>query len=213
MTFTLFDLKRPWDLSFQRDIRQMFNEKKRVIDIGGSLRIDGDKNNRLNTERAAWLTPLTKKVEYLILDKVPDYHPDIVGDIHKLPFPDASEEAIICMAVLEHVENPLLAMDELYRVLKPGGYLFIYVPFLYYYHAAPGYYGDFWRFTKDTLALYGRRFSKCEITPVRGALETWVRLSPLGRWRFFQDAAFIADRLTGKLKSDQVSGYNIFLTK
>lgn len=206
-------MKRPWDIFAEERIRKIFNDKKRIIDIGGGLRIDRERNNRFNEERAAWLAPLTKKAEYLILDKVPDYNPDIVGDIHHLPFPDASEEAIICIAVLEHVENPMQAMDEIYRTLKPGGYAFIYVPFLYYHHAFPGYYGDYWRFTKDTLELFGKRFSTCEIQSVRGALETWIKLSPLGRLKFFCDTGYILDRLTGKIRSAQTSGYNVFLIK
>lgn len=206
-------MKRPWDLFSDEKIRRIFTEKRRIIDIGGGLRIDRKRNNRFNEGAAAWMLPLAAKTEYLILDKVADYHPDIVGDIHALPFPDASEEAIICIAVLEHVENPMRAMDEIYRVLKPGGFAFIYVPFLYYYHAYPGYYGDYWRFTKDTLELFGKRFSSCEIAPVRGALETWIKLSPLGRYKAFCSIAFLLDRLTGKLRSSQVSGYNVFLVK
>ena len=206
-------VKRPWDTFAEEKIRQIFSDKKRVIDIGGGLRVDREKNNRLNEDRAKWLLPLIKNVEYLILDKVPDYKPDIVGDVHNLPFPDASEEAIVCIAVLEHVENPMQAMDEIYRTLKPGGYAFIYVPFLYYYHAYPGYYGDYWRFTKDTLELFGRRFSTCEIASVRGAIETWIKLSPLGRVNFFCYIGYIIDRITGKIRSAQTSGYNVFLIK
>ena len=66
---------------------------------------------------------------YQVMDPTLEYHPDIVGDIHALPFQDSSQEAIICLAVLEHVEDPWLACRELWRVLKPGGYCLIYVPF------------------------------------------------------------------------------------
>ena len=206
-------MKRPWDEFAQERIQKMFSEKSRVLDIGGGLRVDPDRNNRFNDERAKWLMPLTKKIDYRILDKVPDYHPDIVGDVHDLPLPDNSEDAIVCIAVLEHVEDPIRAMNEIYRCLKPGGYAFVYVPFLYYYHAAPGYYDDFWRFTKDAVASMTKKFTKSEIVSVRGALETWIKLSPLGRWRFFLDVAYLADRLTGKLKSNQTSGFNVFLVK
>ena len=194
-------------------MRRIFSEKRRVIDIGGGLRVDPGKNNRFNEGQAACLRPLIKQVEYLILDKVPDFNPDIVENVHDLPFADASEEAILCIAVLEHVENPMRAMDEIYRTLQPGGFAFIYVPFLYYYHAHPGYYGDFWRFTKDTLELFGKRFSTCEIMPVRGAIETWIRLSPLGRRKLFCDIGYILDRVTGKIHSNQTSGYHVFLVK
>ena len=101
----------------------------------------------------------------------------------------------------------------MYRTLKPGGFCFIYVPFLYYYHAHKGYYKDFWRFTKDGLEHLTKDFSSCEMIGVRGPIETLVRLSPLGRWKVLCSLGFFFDTLAGKLKSNQVSGYNIFLVK
>ena len=208
----MIDLKKPWDIFFKEKMIKIFNEKKLVIDIGGGLRIAKDKNNRYDASRA-WLTPYAQKIDYKVMDPVPDYHPDIVGDIHNMPFADNSIDAIICISVLEHVENPIKAFEEIYRVLKPGGYCFIYVPFLFYYHAEKGYYADYWRFTKDTLKLLSKPFSSSEIQLVRGALETWIRNSPLGRSKFICNIFYLLDRLTGKLESSQVSGYNIFLVK
>jgi len=152
-------------------------------------------------------------VELVILDPVSDYNPDIVGDIHHLPFADNSQDAIICIAVLEHVEDPIRAWQEIYRVLKPGGYTFIYVPFLFYYHAEKGYYGDFWRFTKDTIEYLSRDFSNMEICAVRGAIETWIKLSPIGRFKFLEPFWRLADKITGRSKTNQVSGYYVFLTR
>ena len=60
---------------------------------------------------------------------MPDYCPDIVGNIHDLPFENDSLEAVICLAVLEHVENPFQATEEIYRTFKPGGYTLICVTF------------------------------------------------------------------------------------
>jgi len=48
---------------------------------------------------------------------------------------------------------------------------------------------------------------------VRGALETLTRLSPLGRYQFFSNIAFVLDTFFGKLSSKQTSGYYIFLQK
>ncbi len=52
-----------------------------------------------------------------------------------------------------------------------------------------------------------------ETIGVRGAVGTLIRLSPFGRFGFFEKIGFFLDKITGKLKSNQVSGYYIFLTK
>jgi SAM-dependent methyltransferase len=205
-------MKRPWNIFFEEKMRRIFSEKPSVVDIGGGLRINREKNNRFNPENA-WLVPLAEKVDYRILDKVADYNPDIVGDIHELPFEDNSQDAIICIAVLEHVEEPHKAVKELFRVLKPGGYCFIYVPFLYYYHAHEGYYKDFFRYTKDGLEYLTDNCSEREMIGVRGPVETLVRLSPFGRWKFMCTIGFYLDFVFGKLRSNQVSGYHVFLVK
>ena len=49
-------------------------------------------------------------------------------DITEIPFTPESFDAIICIHVLEHVENDRKAIDELFRVLKPGGWALISVP-------------------------------------------------------------------------------------
>ncbi|MBU6142087.1 methyltransferase domain-containing protein [Patescibacteria group bacterium] len=205
-------IEAPWDRFFREKIIRIFSEKKTVIDIGGGLRVSKKKGNRYDPGRE-WILPYIEKVDYKVMDPVDTYHPDIVGDIQALPMPANSVDAIICLAVLEHVEDPITAWKEMYRVLKPGGFCLIYVPFLYYYHAEKGYYGDFWRFTKDGIAHLSRQYTSVEIEPVRGAIETWIRLSPLGRVSVFNRFARVLDRVSGKLKSDQVSGYNVFLIK
>jgi SAM-dependent methyltransferase len=205
-------MRTPWQEFYEEKIRKIFTEKSSVLDIGGGLRVVREKNNRYSPENE-WVRPLLEKVNYRILDPVDTYHPDIVGDIHNLPMQNDSEDAVVCIAVLEHVENPIQAFKEIHRVLKPGGYAFIYVPFLYYYHAEKGYYGDYWRFTEDGLKWLGKPFRSFEIMPVRGAFETWVKLSPLGRIGFLRPLWYRIDVLTGKIKSKQVSGYHIFLTK
>lgn len=203
---------KPWELFFKNKVNQIFTEKKSVVDIGGGLRVAKDRNNRYDKTRE-WILPYFKTVEYRILDPVPDYNPDIVGDVHSLPFADNSQDAIICIAVLEHVEDPIKACHEIFRTLTPGGYAFVYVPFLYYYHAEIGYYKDYWRFTEDALRMMFKDFSHLEICPVRGALGTWIKLSPLGRFKFVENLFYLFDKVFGKINSKQVSGYNIFLVK
>jgi ubiquinone/menaquinone biosynthesis C-methylase UbiE len=49
-------------------------------------------------------------------------------DITSINFPDSKFDVIICNHVLEHIENDKLAMKELFRVLKPGGWAVLLVP-------------------------------------------------------------------------------------
>ena len=107
---------KPWDSFFKLKIEKIFKEKYYILDIGGGLRIDPSKNNR--NKQHYFIDQYLPKVKYVILDKVSDYNPDIVGDVHDLPFEDNSVDAVICMNVLEHVEEPQKAVKEIYRVLR-----------------------------------------------------------------------------------------------
>jgi SAM-dependent methyltransferase len=197
---------------FKEKITRIFTGKKTIIDIGGGLRISKTKGDSYSSS-GSWILPYLNKVEYKILDPVPNYNPDIIGDIHNLPFGNNSQDAIICISVLEHVENPILACKELYRVLKPGGYCYVGVPFLHCYHPKNGYYKDYWRFTKDTIKLLFKNFSTIEIQETRGALETWLMITPLGRIKLLLKFAEFLDLVFKKNKSNQVSGFNVFLVK
>lgn len=203
-------MKKPWDIFFEEKIKKIFDEKFLIIDIGGGLRVDKERGNRFEEEKM-WLKTYIEKADYKVLDKVLDYHPDIVGDIMDLPLEDNSVDAIICIAVLEHVEEPQRAVREIHRVLKSGGYCFIYAPFLFYYHPMEGYYGDFFRFTYDGFRYMTKDFSHVEIQNVRGALSTAMNMFPIfskktGAFDWF-------DRLFGKVNSKQTSGYNVFCVK
>ena len=53
---------------------------------------------------------------------------DIKADICNLPFEDNSYDIILCNHVLEHIPDDTKAMQELYRVLKPGGMGIFQIP-------------------------------------------------------------------------------------
>lgn len=92
---------------------------------------------------------------------------DVIGSILDLPFDDASYDCIICLETLEHVTNPLRAMDEVYRVLKPGGTFVGSAPFAYELHGED--YGDYWRITRqcwDRLLL--KKFKDKVVLPYAG---------------------------------------------
>jgi SAM-dependent methyltransferase len=73
---------------------------------------------------------------------------DVAADVQALPFATGSVTAIECDAVLEHVRNAPAALKELVRVLRPGGYLHVVVPFHQAYHAYPS---DYQRWTIEGL--------------------------------------------------------------
>ena len=65
---------------------------------------------------------------------------DVRGVGERLPFKDNSFDAVISIAVLEHVKDPWLCAKEILRVLKPGGDLICCVPFLQPLHGYPHHY-------------------------------------------------------------------------
>ena len=62
---------------------------------------------------------------------------DIVSDITVIPEPDASFDAIMCIEVFEHLPEPIKAIQEFARLIKPGGYLILTAPFCSLTHFAP----------------------------------------------------------------------------
>ncbi len=81
----------------------------------------------------------------------------VVGSILSLPFGDCSFDTVFCSQVLEHLPEPLTALKELTRALKPDGVLILTAPHLSYLHNEPH---DYFRFTRHGLA---HLFTKCDL--------------------------------------------------
>jgi len=75
-------------------------------------------------------------------------HIHYAAPLHEIPVEDGYFDAIICNAVLEHVENPEEVLAEFSRVCKPGGVLYLCVPFMQPEHLDPT---DYQRYTIDGL--------------------------------------------------------------
>jgi SAM-dependent methyltransferase len=108
-----------------------------------------------------------------------DLHPaasiHLRGDALALPFVAAAFDVVLCTEVLEHLTDPQHAIDEMFRVLKPGGQLLLTTRFLFPIHDAPH---DYFRFTKYGLRHLLRRFDELRIeeeTDSVGALAVLVQ--------------------------------------
>jgi SAM-dependent methyltransferase len=88
--------------------------------------------------------------EYIGIEVKADKKPGVCASAEYLPFHDKSFDTVLCTEVLEHVPEPTQVLSECYRVMKPGGALYITVPMTWYLHYEPH---DYYRFTK-----YGIRY-------------------------------------------------------
>lgn len=68
-----------------------------------------------------------KNIEYTTTDLLSPIA-DVKADICNLPFNNNSFDIILCNHVLEHIPDDTKAMEELYRVMKPGGYGIFQIP-------------------------------------------------------------------------------------
>jgi SAM-dependent methyltransferase len=73
-------------------------------------------------------------------DVVAYHSTDVIGISETLPFGDGTFDAVISIAALEHIRDPFAAAREIERVLKPGGRVYIAVPFLQPFHGYPNHY-------------------------------------------------------------------------
>lgn len=67
--------------------------------------------------------------KYLSSDFANEFEADIAYDITRMPKKNNEFDLIICLHVLEHVDDDILAIKELYRILKPGGMCIIQTPY------------------------------------------------------------------------------------
>lgn len=193
--------------------RKFLNEKmievareKVVLDIGGGERFQ------------KWLAPykdLFKNCEYKSMDYDERTGADVVGDIHNIPLAEGSVDAVICSSVLEHIKDPIRAVEEIRRILKVGGKAFVYVPSIYPYHASKGYYPDYWRFFDDTLLMLFENYSKVELQKCGGyfkALSFFVPMQHKLKWLLDPVANFL-DTIFKTNKRTTTYGYFLYAVK
>lgn len=101
-------------------------------------------------------------VEVVTFDIDPSSGADVIGDLcatNEL-LASGSFDVVVCTEVLEHVLRPFDAIDEIYRLLRPGGTLVASSPFNFRIH---GPLPDCWRFTEYGWRALLRDFDTVEI--------------------------------------------------
>lgn len=75
---------------------------------------------------------------------------DVVADAHTMSqsFQPNHFDGIISVSVFEHIQYPWIAAAEVAKILKPGGRIFVHVPWMFPYHAYPS---DYFRYSKEGL--------------------------------------------------------------
>lgn len=86
--------------------------------------------------------------EYISVDWCDSHHDidvDYVTDLNsRLPIESSVADTVTSLSVMEHLYEPQTMLNEAYRILKPGGYLILQVPWQWRIHEAPH---DYFRYT------------------------------------------------------------------
>ena len=97
---------------------------------------------------------------------------DVFSNLNEeLSLPDASVDSVMAFHVMEHLCEPEHFLTEIRRILKPGGFVLIAVPFNWHLHETPH---DFFRFTPFCLnyLLKKNDFERIDVTAEGGFFTT-----------------------------------------
>lgn len=135
-------LLRWWLINSSRVHLQRWNEKfaERVKD--GEYVLDAGAGNA--PYRSLFSSANYETADFEMVDK--KYYPSTyVCDLQSIPVEDERFHHVVFNQVMEHLPNPIAVLEELRRVLKPGGTMICTCPLFYAEHEQPY---DFYRYTQ-----------------------------------------------------------------
>ncbi len=148
-----------------RAVAEAFELPGPILEVG-SFRVAGQ-------EEVADLRPYFRGKPYTGIDVRPGPGVDEVADVEALPYADQSFGTVLAMNTFEHVAHFWRGLEEVHRVLRPDGGLFLSSPFYFHIHDYPN---DYWRFTPEALELLLRDY------PARVLGWYGPRKRPAGVW-------------------------------
>jgi len=151
-------------------IETLPKEPLQVLDIGGRIQpyrplLEG----RLGT--------------YFAVDPLATQLVNAVAVGEQLPFAAACFDLVICTQVLCYVANPFQVVQEIHRVLKPGGTLLLSSPAIFPKHAEQ----DRWRFFPSGLQLLLQEFSHLEVAAEGNSVAAICRMVAISLDQYLTD--------------------------
>lgn len=141
------------------------------------------------------------------LDVECDLHMDLYyEDLKKLT--SNSFEVVLCTGLLEHVPNPQSLINELHRILKPGGKLILSASAIFSFHEGPD---NFFHFTPYGMQLLLSNFS--EIHSIRGASQPFETIGILIQRILIQCDIFPPIRFIIESIAHSISIFDIFVVR
>ncbi|MDP1821496.1 MAG: class I SAM-dependent methyltransferase [Acidimicrobiales bacterium] len=138
---------RPAVIEFARDVAAAFPVHDPLVEVGARA--------AAGQEAEADLRAIFGASQHIGCDLQPGTGVDRIEDVHQMSFADESVGTVICLETLEHVADPLRAVAEMHRILRPGGVLAISSLMFFPIHEHPW---DYWRFTPEGFELLLRPF-------------------------------------------------------
>lgn len=153
-----YEVEKRLALVFERALGSIDLHGKRFLDAGCGTGLF----SQAATARGAEVTAMDVGPNLLARVKAKCRCETAVGDVLALPFADACFDIVLCTEVIEHTPQPGTAIDELARVLRPGGTLVLTTPNRVWHPLI-------------------RLANALKIRPYEG-LENWVRWRELRSW-------------------------------
>lgn len=109
-------------------------------------------------------------------------HVDVVADAHALPFRDNSIGMVYATAVFEHLHSPWVAAEEIWRVLKPGGYALVDCNFVFPFHGYPAVY---FNASAEGMRRLFRQFTELEVIAAPWQMPSFALRALIGEYLHF----------------------------
>jgi len=140
----IFHPTKGYRLEWEKDLELAIKEGKKIINIGAGI---------YHRSGTISIDPYYKEED--------EFHIKAFGE--NLPFENNSVDFVICKAILQYIKEPAKIVDEINRVLRPGGKLFIDIAFLFpSIHSNSRDYNDYNRMTLNGLEYLCKEFDKIE---------------------------------------------------